>query len=284
MITDIKYQNNLELKLKTDRSCQTICQHQYTTYPLRLSSIFRLEGATTNRAYLYSINTSPGLLANDVVTTSLYLAENTKLYFTDRDATKVHPMPKVDNQATIDNQIVLENNASLEWFPEPIILYRDSVLEQKTQIKLYPQAKLFLTEIILPGRLARGEYYDFKHYSNRLKIVDAEDKILYIDAMHLLGQTNLFQNDRLFASLPIMGNAIAILPEVDLSLLIEAIKSTSLISDRNIETAITILPSENGIAIRALASKTREIKRCFANILSRIRHINRDNPLPYVPK
>lgn len=280
----IKYKNNLELKLKTDTNNKTICQHQYTSFPLRLSSVFRLEGNNTNRAYLYLINTSPGLLANDTLNSSLYVADNSNVYLTDQAATKVHPMPKIDSKGTINYQIVVKDNASLEFVGEPIILYEDAVLEQNTKIKLYPTAMLWLTEIVLPGRLAKDEYYDFNYYFNRLEIVDDKDKLLLVNASRLLGKDNPFKGNKLFTSLPILGNAIAILPQADLNLLIDELESKTLVNNQNIEAAITILPAENGIAIRALANKTNHLKQYFNSVLQSIRHITQQANLPYVPK
>ena len=284
MISNTKYKNNLELKLTLNKANQTVCQHQYTAYPLRLSSIFRLEGANTNRAYLYLINTSPGLLANDVLDFALHLTKNTDLYLTDQSATKVHPMPETETKAKVNHHIVLENNASLEFVPEPIILYQDSVLEQHTKIKLYPKARLFSTEIILPGRLAKKEYYDFDYYFNRLQIVDSTDKLIYADAIKLLGKNNLFKGNKLFTSMPIIGNAIAIFPDLDLNLLIDEIEAKLLTDTQDIEAAVTILPAENGIAIRALANKTTYLKQYFASILNCIRQMSQQTSLPYIPK
>ena len=284
MKTNIKYRNNLELKLELNRFGQTICQHQYTSYPLRLSSVFRLEGAKSKRAYLYLVNTSPGLLANDTLNLSLHLAENTHLYLTDQSATKVHPMPENNSKATVNNQIVVENNAGLELVPEPIILYQDSVLEQKTKIKLYPQARLFATEIVLPGRLAKKEYYEFSYYFNRLEIVDSADRLLYIDATRLLGSNNPFKNNKLFTSLPVMGNAIAVLPNININLLIEELETKLLLDPREIEIAASILPAENGMVIRALANKASKIKNCFSLMLDLIRKVTQQDCLPYIPK
>ena len=281
-ITSIKYKNNLELKLKTDTNNKTIFQHQYTSFPLRLSSVFRLEGGNTNRAYLYLINTSPGLLANDTLNLSLHLAANSHLYLTDQAATKVHPMPEIDSKGTINYQIVVEDNASLEFVGEPIILYEDAVLEQSTKIKLHPTAKLFLTEIVLPGRLAKDEYYDFNYYFNRLEIVDNQGKILFVNASKLLGKSNPFKGNKLFAPMPILGNAIAIIPQIEPKFLIDQLESSLMVS--NIEAAITILPAENGIAIRALSNKTNHLKQYFTSVLQYIRQITQEADLPYIPK
>ena len=283
-MANIKYKNHLELKLHQSKSSQTICLHQYTTFPLRLSSLFRLEGADSNRAYVYLINTSPGLLAGDELNLSLQLAPQTNLYLTDQAATKVHPMPEEGTKATINYQIVVDADASLELVPEPIILYRDSVLEQKTIIRLHATAKLFLSEIILPGRLAKQEYYDFNYYFNRLEVTDLNTKILFTDAMGLAGKDNKFKNNKLFTSLPIMGNAIAVLPNTDLQSLTRQLENIALADCQNVEVATTILPSNNGILIRALSNKTIQLKKYFTYALNCIRILTNQSSLPYIAK
>ena len=279
LLPDTKH-HNLELMLRCDRD-RTVCQHQYTSFPLRLSTPFRLE--VGKRIYHYLINTSPGLLAGDELSLSLQLAANTSLYLTDQAATKVHPMPN-DDSATVNYQIIVDENADLELVPEPVILYKDSILEQNTIIKLHPTAKLFISEIILPGRIAKQEYYDFNYYSNRLQVSDLTGKLLFIDAMRLVGKQNPFKNNRLLASLPILGNAIAILPNVDLKLLSTRLESLELVNCKNIEVATSVLPSENGLVIRALSSKTLELKKYFSYALDCIRTITNRPPLPYIAK
>ena len=283
-IEKVKYQNNLELRVRSNQACQTICDHQYSSYPLRLSPIFRLEGADSERAYLYLINTSPGLLSGDELNISLQLAANSQLYLTDQAATKVHPMPEIKSKARVNSHIIVNDNASLELVPEPIILYSDSALEQNITIKLDSTARLFLSEIILPGRLAKQEYYDFDYYFNRLQVTDLKGKLLFTDAMRLMGKENPFKNNQLFAPLPILGNAIAVLPDIDLHLLTTQIENIELANCPKVEVATTILPSGNGILIRALGNKTIELKKYFKNALNYIRAITNQSSLPHIPK
>ena len=279
-----KYQNNLELNLKCDRTNKTICAHQYTAYPLRLSTVFRLDGANTNRAYLYTINTSPGLLAKDELKMSLQLEDNTNLYLTDQAATKVHPMPIEHSQATVDLQIELRSRSCLELVPEPVILYSDAALTQNISIKLDRTAKLFLREIILPGRLARGEYYQFRYYFNRLKLSDLTGKLLFTDAIHLEGKSNLFKDNKLFAPLPIMGNAIAVYPDLDLELLSKELEDIQVNKFPNLMVATSILPSDCGLLIRAFANKTIQLKQYFKLALEHIRNLANQPALPYIAK
>jgi len=280
----IKYKDNLELILSCDRNSQTFCQHQYTAYPLRLSLPFYLEGENTNRAYHYLISTSPGLLAGDELNLSLQLEANTSLYLTDQAATKVHQMPEINAKAVVNYKIKLEANSSLEFVTEPVILYKNAALEQKTVVIAHPTARLFISEVILPGRLAKKEYYDFKYYLNRLKIADLSGRLLFIDATRLEGQQNQFKNNKLFTTFPIIGNAIAILPDTDLNLLITQLSNLDLVQANNLETALTILPNEKGILIRALSNKTLILKQYFTQALNCIRSLNNQSSLPHIPK
>ncbi len=287
-----KYQNTLELSLKCDRDsphltnnlCKTICTHQYTTYPLRLSTVFRLDGANTNRAYLYVMNTSPGLLAKDELKFSLKLEENTHLYLTDQAATKVHPMPIEHSQATVDYQIELQSQASLELVPEPVILYSEAALTQNTSVKLDPTASLFLSEIVLPGRLARGEYYNFRYYFTRIKLVDLAENLLFTDAMRLQGKSNLFGDSHLFAPLPVMGSAIAVYPNLDLKKLSRDLENIQIANFPSLIVSNSILPSDCGLFIRGFAHKASQLKQYFKLALEHIRNLANQPALPYVPK
>lgn len=252
--------NNLELTLKCDRAKRTVIASQYTAYPLRLSPILRLDRKNSHCAYLYLMNTSPGLLAGDELKLELTLTEDTNLYLTDQAATKVHPMPRLDTIAKVSSKIRLEANASLELIPEPLILYQDAALEQTTQIELHDTATLFLSEIILPGRLARGECYQFRDYFNHLQVSSLEGEIYCRDAMRLVGKLNPFKASKLFASMPVMGSAVVILPQSDLEALSSILEDLRQADSQDILVACSLLPYDKGLLIRALANTTQPLK------------------------
>jgi urease accessory protein len=290
--------DTLELKLKCDDRRgqdhlgqtiqQTVVAHQYTTYPLRVSGVFRLDQADADCAYLYLINTSPGLLAQDHLRMSLSLAADTRMYLTDQAATKVHAMPKEETQATTAWNIAVGAGASLEFVPEPVILFADAALEQTTQINLHPQAALFWSEILIPGRLARGEYYDFRHYHSRLEISSDNGKLWFRDAIRLTGKDNPFKHHDLFATEPILANIIMVQPQADLAELSQKIANlaANLTFDdcQGILVASSSLPENKGLLIRVMAAKTSLIKKYLTSVLNCGRHLSDRPDLPYIPK
>lgn len=262
---------NLALKLESDRKGHTIVSHQYTAYPLGISRTFRREN-NPNRAYLYITSTSPGLLANDQLNISLELAANSDLYITDQSATKVHPMPIPGTKATTNYEVEIGESASLEFVPEPIILFREATLEQRIRIKCHPTGKLFWSEIIVPGRLARGECYEFNYYFNRLQVTSLQGELWFTDAMRLKGKDNIFQNSHLFSSSVILGNLIIILPGENLHLLSENLENFRTIDDFNVKVASSILPQNKGLIIRVSAYNTEGLKNYLQYALNSVRH------------
>jgi urease accessory protein len=280
----MKQRYTLELKLQCNQLGQTIIADQYSTYPLRLSGVFRLDEADTDCAYLYLINTSPGLLAQDDLKMFLNLAANSRLYLTDQAATKIHAMPQTETKATTIWRIAVGTGASLEFVPEPVILFAEAALEQTTQITLHPQAALFWSEILFPGRLAREEYYDFRHYYSCLEIYSAQGELWFRDAIHLTGKDNLYRHHDLFATEPILANLIMVQPQIHLAELSQKIANLASDNCKGILVANSTLPENKGLLIRVMAAKTSLIKKYITEVLNCVRHLSDRSPLPYIPK
>ena len=275
---------NLELTLNCDSTNRTIVSHQYITYPFRLSPIFRLDKTNPDDAYLYIMNSSPGLLAGDELDLSLQLAANTSLYLTDQAATKVHPMPNANSLAKTNYQIELGERARLELVSEPIILFTDAALEQKIDIKIHPTAQLCLSEILVPGRLARGEVYQFRYYHNRVRITSLTGELYVTDAMCLEGKLNPFTESHLFAAKPILASLIVIVPEVDLKLLSQQLEDIETANCPDTIVASSILPQNKGLLVRALGDSTRILKKYLEYALNCVRSLRDRSSLPYIPK
>lgn len=276
---------DLYLRLQRDRDRRTFAARQYATHPFRLSNVFRLDPQHPERAYCYIMNTSPGLMAGDHFRLGIHLHPGTQLYLTDQSATKVHRMPVPDSQATVNYALTVDADASLEWVPEPLILFGESTLDQHLTVTLHPTGRLFLCEAIVPGRLARQEFYQFHRYTSRWQIRSPDGHLLMGEAMRLEGQGNPFPTSPLFASLPIIATAIAIYPDVDLQKLTAECDRLLYPADPATFTAgYTVLPNCNGVMIRAMGDRISRIQTQFAALLGAFRHLSGQPSLPEIPK
>ncbi len=273
--------SQLAIKLQQNRLGKTIITHKYANHPLSISRPFYLDNYQ-NRAYLYLGNNSPGLFPQDDFHFSFDCGENTQLYLTDRAANKVHPHNNLSNIAQVNFEFKIAGGAYVEFVPEFLILYRDAALKQVTKIKMNSSSSLFLSEIILPGRLARGESYLFHSYFNRLQVYSLDGDLWFSDGMYLLGIKNGFKDSNLFAKYALLGNAIAVLPSSKVKLLQKSIANLAL--PDKLLAATSLLPQERGLLIRINAEKTSLIKQYFSTVINLIRNLDQDCSLPYIPK
>ena len=278
----------LALALGCDRAGKTVLTHRYMAYPLSVSPIFRLEpDRPSNRAYLYRMNTSPGLLSGDAIGVSLQLSAGSQLYLADQSATKVHTMSQPEARASLTYSIELGEEATLEFLPEPLILFADAALTQTMEIVVHESAGLSLGEIILPGRLARGEFYQFRQYLSRIRVRSAEGKILFVEAMNLSGRDNRFTQSALFATGRVLGSLILILPTAIATAenLAALGRNIELLADSEAANSLclasSVLPGDRGLFVRAIASTTRELQSCFRSAVNYVRKLRNQAQLPY---
>jgi len=275
--------NQLAVQIGLDQSHQSFVQRQYATYPFRLSRALRLDPTDAHRTYLYIMNSSPGLLAGDAFQMSVRLRDRTALYLTDQSATKVHQMA-VDQRAHLHYDVEIGSGASLEYVPEPIILYRSASLEQTMRVTLASTGSLFLSDIMVPGRLARGECFHFHQYVNRLKVYTPDGDLIFTDAMQLKGQgKHHLTSSPLFASHPILASVILVMPDADLHALdldLEQFAETQPM----LTAASSPLPNCHGLLVRVMASNVPIAKAYINYALTRMRQLNGQPALPEVPK
>jgi urease accessory protein len=274
----------LQLTMGCDRNFQSFALKQYAAYPFRLSRCFYLDRDAPQRAYLYLMNAAPGLFAGDDIAMELRLNAHSQLYLTDQASQKLHSMPSPGTSAQVNQQVVIGEKACLEYVPEPIILYADGELKQRSQITLHPKGQLFWSEIILPGRLAHQEFYDFRQYDNRLQVTAPDGTLLFTDAMVLAGQGNPFKHQPLFAALPAIANIVTVLPETNLAQLTALLPSFQLGPHQQLQVGHSALPNCNGLVIRAIADSASTLKAYIYFALSHIRQLTHQPPLPEVPK
>ena len=297
MITDVKIEPNsllevttplktadLSMRLSCDRDGRSVVTREYVNYPFRLSRTLRLDRSDPNRAYLYIMSASPGLLAGDNLRVCSQLDANTSLYLTDQAATKVHSMPIAGTAAKMVYEITVGAGANLEFVPEPLILYTDATLEQITQVRLHPTGRLFISEIILPGRLARGEFYRFHQYFSRLQVTSPTGEILFADAMRLEGKLNPFKENRFFSSLPVICNIFIVLPDIDMKRLSAELEDLEAAACWEIIAGSSLLPHCNGLLVRAMAGSAYGLKIYVQYALNCVRRVSGQPPLPKIPK
>ena len=128
-------------------------------------------------ACVYLLSPTGGVVQGDHYQIEVTLAVDTHVTLTTQAATKVYAMPL--QGATQLMQVQVGENAIFEYLPDSTILFRDANFSQDISLFLERGAKAVLQEIVMPGRLARGEMLAFTQYQSRIEASDSDGLLLY---------------------------------------------------------------------------------------------------------
>lgn len=166
---------NGELRLTfAQRAGRTVMTENYSRPPLQVMKAIT-DGAGCLNVYLLS--PTGGVVQGDRYAIRIDVGANAHALFTTQAATKVYRMPNGCAEQTI--RIEVQAGAVFEFVPDAAILFADADLSQQIEVTLHEGALLFLHEIVLPGRIARGERLQFRRYRNRVTVRDGEGLLLH---------------------------------------------------------------------------------------------------------
>lgn len=97
-------------------------------------------------------------------------------------ATKVLSMEH--NYGGAEVELIVDSGAHLEYLPEPTILHADARYAQTVTLDVAQDGTAVLGDVVVPGRLAREERFDFERYASRVR-VRGPDGLLAEDPTHL---------------------------------------------------------------------------------------------------
>lgn len=126
---------------------------------------------------VYMLSPTGGVVQHDHYQIDICAGEGTHTLVTTQSATKVYRMP--DGCAKQDIHIEVEQDAIFEFIPDAAILFAEADFHQRIEVSLQSGALALIFEIILPGRIARGEHLRFRRYLNQLVVRDAQGVLVY---------------------------------------------------------------------------------------------------------
>jgi urease accessory protein len=156
------------------RQNRTVMTESFFQVPLQVMKPFHDD---TGALSLYLLSPTGGVVQGDDYQMQVSLSAETHVLLTTQAATKVYRMPKRGAHQRIHFHVGA--NATLEYLPDPTILFQDANFDQLIDLVLEPGASAVVQEILMPGRLARGEAFAFTRYRTRLEASDEKGLFLY---------------------------------------------------------------------------------------------------------
>jgi urease accessory protein len=146
---------HLELTCSADGIGQSILRHQSFSAPFHIGKSY-WDGHSLR---VQVVNPTAGLLAGDTTRLNIRVERGAALQITTPSASRVHTMNQ--GQATVDQSFHVATGGWLEFNPSPLIPQARSRCRQITRINVEQGGEAFFLETLVPGRVARGEVFQF---------------------------------------------------------------------------------------------------------------------------
>jgi urease accessory protein len=218
-------------------------------------------------------NTAGGLVGGDRALMEITAGPGTAFTVTAQAAEKVYRSLGPDT--TIANRLVVQNGAWLEWLPQETIVFERARLRRSMRIDLDMDARVLAGEILVFGRIARGESVTTGLVRDAWEVCRG-GRLLWADALHLDGDIGAvlagpacFGGARAYATMVYVGE--------DCVAMLEALREHGL-GDEGAATCIGPM-----LIARWLSSDSRAVRRRFAGAWAFLRQQARGLP-PVLPR
>ena len=170
-----------ELRVATEfRDGKTIMAERFFTPPFKIMlPLFENKFEGKEVMQMLQLMASPGIMDGDTQSFSFDIREGSVCEYCTQAYEKVHKMNGgVGNRKV---RINVEKDSFFYFHPKPIIPFKDSAVQNDTEITLEDDtAKLIYEEILCCGRVAFGESFDYRFFNNNVTVKKA-GKLIYRD-------------------------------------------------------------------------------------------------------
>lgn len=259
----------LHVELEKDSfNDKTIIKTQYSKVPLYLGRALYYEEALPSMAYLYIVSPSGGILQGDRYRMDIILRNNAIAHITTQGATRIYNMNA--NFATQLINVTVDNGCYLEFIPDQIIPYRNSRFYQKLNLKVHDNATMIYSEMIVPGRVAMNESFEYDICYLRAVGKNQNDKLRFIDTALLEPKKQSLEKICILGTKKVVGSIYILTPKEHVDYLNEEINTNS---ENNpvFSAKSSILPNYNGLLVRILGELAEEVKLDIYEVVKLIR-------------
>ncbi|WP_171616869.1 urease accessory protein UreD [Roseicella sp. DB1501] len=158
----------------------TVLRHLYQQAPLRILFPRPEPGEPPTAALL---NCAGGLAGGDALRQAVRLEEGACATLSTAAAEKVYR--SLGPETRIESHLALGSAARLEWLPQETILFDGARLDRRMRVDLAPGAVLLATEMLVFGRVARGERMAAGMLRDRWRLHRPDGALLWVDGLVL---------------------------------------------------------------------------------------------------
>lgn len=171
----VEFHGHLFLRAEARADGRTAIGGQAFRAPFHVSKPYWDEDTRT--LLVQVVNPTAGILSGDRLESSVEVAAGAAVLLTTPSASRVFKMR--EGEANSTQKFVVENGGWLEVLPEPVVPHRGSVFHQCTELIVATDGAAFYADLLLPGRVAHGEAWEWKKLVLELDVRRGGERLLH---------------------------------------------------------------------------------------------------------
>ena len=259
----------LELRFAGDADGETNLIRDLARAPFHVSGTLSHDPLPTAET-VYVQSPTGGVAQGDRHDIAVEVGADAVAHVSTQSSQKILSMAR--NYAAADVSLSVESRGHLDYVPEPTILHEDSRFYQDLRLELAPDAGAVVGDVVVAGRLARGERFDFERYLSRLRVRRDGDPLVD-DATHLRPAEADPSAAGIMGPFTVLGTLYVLVPGDESDALDDlsdrlhaAVSGATRTVDDSGETdpdaaraGATRLPNDAGIVVRALGHRAETV-------------------------
>jgi urease accessory protein len=172
----------LELSLAR-RGGATRIERQYQRAPLHVYRPIYLDENLPEMAFVFVQQFGDGFVDGDHCRVEVDCGPETSVHITTQAATNLYRA-----EHGVAGQILnlgVGSGGVLEYLPDAVVPFRGSRFAQQTTLTVDPTATAIIGELLLPGRVARGELHAYELYRTETEARRPDGTVLFADVLRL---------------------------------------------------------------------------------------------------
>ena len=280
----VSWYGNCDLRL-VKRTLDVGSLKGITSHQARCTAPFKLMRGTNQvdgRFEIPILHTAGGLVGGDELMIKVQAEESTTALLTTVAAQKVygsvgistiHPEGQWAKQTC---EFEINEDADLEWLPQEVVMFGDSLFEQNMFVQLYPNSSFVSAEIVRLGRTAAGEHLGRGRWRSRLEIcrhMPDRNHWEFIDQLELGG--NALSSIHGMDNQPVFGSMVWIGPTSFSKDILNQLVHDSLDERIGLDGGMSCSALEHGLSARFIGSSSQAARYWFFRIWSQIRKLRK---------
>jgi urease accessory protein len=240
----------------------TRIERQYQRAPLHVYRPIHLDANLPEMAFVFVQQFGDGFVDGDRCRIDIDCGPDAAVHVTTQAATNLYRAER--NFATQLVDLRAGRGAVVEYLPDPVVPFRGSRFFQRTRVTADPDSTVILAELLLPGRVARGEIHAYDLYWAETEARRPDGTLLFADTLRLRPTEGKGPRSLgLLGGSDVVATLYVVTQRTSAPRLVQLIRET--MTDGDVLAGVSELPNGCGASARLLGPTSKSVRAALAN-------------------